>query len=161
MNLIENTFKKGISMGFDLSKIQAIKNEQNTDLLTRISEFRSKVDSEKFEDIIQKRAEKTIAGGRSFFSVKVNYYRDNDADKYFVCVDYGFFNVEAYSLAGKQKDEQLALMDKFAGVVREKITSLGLGISEEPFRYALETYDRILDKNNCSIMGQYHFKVKL
>ena len=104
-------------MGFDLSKIQAIKNEQNTELSARISEFRSKVDSEKFEDIIQKRAEKTIAGGRSFFSVKVNYYRDNDADKYFVCVDYGFFNVEAYSLAGKQKDEQLALMDKFVDVV--------------------------------------------
>ena len=148
-------------MGFDLSKIQAIKEEQNNDLLARISEFRSKVDSEKFEDIIQKRAEKTIAGGRSFFSIKVNYYKDNDANKYFVCVDYGFFNMEAYSLVGKQKEEQIAIMDKFAGVVREKITSLGLGISEEPFRYALETYDRILDKNNCSIIGQYHFKVKL
>ena len=75
-------------MGFDLSKIQAIKEEQNNDLLARISEFRSKVDSEKFEDIIQKRAENTIAGGRSFFSIKVNYYKDNDANKYFVCVDY-------------------------------------------------------------------------
>lgn len=148
-------------MGFDLSKIQAIKEEQNNDLLARISEFRSKVDSEKFEDIIQKRAENTIAGGRSFFSIKVNYYKDNDANKYFVCVDYGFFNMEAYPLVGKQKEEQIAIMDKFAGVVREKITSLGLGIGEEPFRYALETYDRILDKPDCRIMGQYHFRVKL
>lgn len=148
-------------MGFDLGKLQAIKQQQIDALHNAVATFRSRLDSPKFESICMERAEKALSGGRDTFYIKVNYYIDNATAQWYVCIDYGFFDTPAVSLVGKKKEEQISMMDRFAEALEEKITSMGLTPVERNFRYGIETYDRIRDKVDCRIMGQYHFIIKI